>query len=42
MLILRVDKTKPGFLRVPPEDTIEMRIQLQVIFVQVLEQLIGA
>ena len=42
MLVLRVDKTKPGFFRVSPENAIEMRIQLQVIFVQILEQLISA
>mmetsp|Transcript_24785 Transcript_24785/g.44546 ORF Transcript_24785/g.44546 Transcript_24785/m.44546 type:complete len:298 (-) Transcript_24785:194-1087(-) len=40
MLVLIRDKLLPRFLRMPPQNPIEMRIQFQVIGVQVMEQLL--
>ena len=42
MLIFLVDKATPSLLCVSTQYAIEMRVQLKIILVQVLEQLISA
>lgn len=42
VLVLRVDELLPRAVAVPPHDAVEVRVELQLVLVQVIEQLICA
>lgn len=40
-LVLRIDERMPRLLRVPRQEIVILRVQLDIVLVQVLEELIG-
>lgn len=42
MLVLRVDELLPRAVAVPPHDAVEVRVELQLVLIQVVEQLVRA
>ena len=42
MLIIRVEEFGPWLAQVTSKDTIKMRVELEVVLVEVVEELVGA
>ena len=40
VLVIRIDETVPGLPGVPPQDAVEVRVQFQVVLVQILKQFV--